>query len=90
VLLLGPRQVGKSTLVKSLKIDLAINLADESVFLKHAQDFGLLRNQIELKKAKSIFIDEVQRLPQLLNTIQALIDEDPSQKFYLTVLVHES
>jgi predicted AAA+ superfamily ATPase len=31
-LLLGPRQVGKSTLIKSFKIDLSINFSDENVY----------------------------------------------------------
>ena len=33
ILLLGPRQTGKSTLVRSLKPELTINLADEAVFV---------------------------------------------------------
>jgi len=84
ILLLGPRQTGKSTLIKSLKPELSINLADEEVFLKHTQDFDLLRSLVDRKKSKSIFIDEVQRLPGILNTVQALIDENPKLKFYLT------
>lgn len=84
ILLLGPRQTGKSTLIKNLKVDLSINLADESVFLNHSQNFNLLRQLIERKKSKTIFIDEVQRIPQLLNTVQALIDENAKLKFYLT------
>lgn len=83
-LLLGPRQTGKSTLIKSLPIDLIINFADQDTFLKHTQDFGLLRDQIERKKAQKIFIDEVQRIPELLNTVQSIIDDNPSIKFYLT------
>lgn len=83
-LLLGPRQTGKSTLVKSLKPDLSINLADEIIYLNHAQDFSLLRSLIERSHAKRIFIDEVQRIPELLNTVQALIDESSGLKFYLT------
>lgn len=84
ILLLGPRQTGKSTLIKSLSIDLTINFADQQTFLNHTQDFGLLRNQIERKKAKRIFIDEVQRIPVLLNTVQSIVDDNPSIKFYLT------
>jgi predicted AAA+ superfamily ATPase len=84
ILLLGPRQTGKSTLIKSLKPDLSINFADESVFLDHAQDFSLLRSLIERKKHRTIFIDEVQRMPAILNTVQALVDENSGLKFYLT------
>lgn len=38
VLLLGPRQVGKSTLMRSLAPDLEINLAHEPTFLAVASD----------------------------------------------------
>jgi predicted AAA+ superfamily ATPase len=33
ILLLGPRQVGKSTLCQSLNVDFSLNLADEELFL---------------------------------------------------------
>lgn len=82
VLLLGPRQTGKSTLIKSLKYDLEIDLADQQTYLDYLKDPGLLRKQ--LKRAKRIFIDEIQRVPSLLNTIQSIVDGDKSLKFYLT------
>jgi predicted AAA+ superfamily ATPase len=89
ILLLGPRQAGKSTLVKSLKPDLEINLADEMEYLRFASDPSAFRRAIEEAEAQTVFVDEVQRLPKLLNTTQAIIDEskrNPSQKmkFYLT------
>ena len=85
VLLLGPRQTGKSTLIKSLKPDLSINLARESTFLEFASNPNSLDEQIRSMKPKTVFIDEVQRLPSLLNTVQALIDESHGGlKFYLT------
>jgi len=39
---------------------------------------------IETAQPNTIFIDEVQSLPILLNTIQAIVDENKSLKFYLT------
>ncbi len=84
VLLLGPRQVGKSTLVSSLKPEISINLSDEMEFLRHSSNPGELRSLIEIHKAKTVFIDEVQRLPKILNTVQALVDSDKKMKFYLT------
>jgi predicted AAA+ superfamily ATPase len=85
ILLLGPRQTGKSTLVTSLAPGLSINLAKESTFLEFASDPSALESQIKQQKPTSIFIDEVQRLPSLLNTVQALIDESRgSLRFYLT------
>ncbi|NUM88965.1 MAG: ATP-binding protein [Bdellovibrionales bacterium] len=82
ILLLGPRQCGKTTLIRSLEPDLEINLADEETFLQHLRDPGLLRRS--LGGHKRIFIDEVQRIPSLLNTTQALIDKDSRLQFFLT------
>ncbi|MGZ3793497.1 MAG: ATP-binding protein [Bdellovibrio sp.] len=84
VLLIGPRQVGKSTLINSLKPDLSINFADELEYLNFSSNPGELRKNIEQQKPKVVFIDEVQRLPRILNTVQALIDENKNLKFYLT------
>jgi predicted AAA+ superfamily ATPase len=82
VLLLGPRQAGKSTLIQSLMPDLTINLADEETFVQFLRDPGALRSRL-LANTK-IFIDEVQRIPSILNTVQSLIDNDRSLQFYLT------
>jgi predicted AAA+ superfamily ATPase len=85
ILLLGPRQTGKSTLIAGLNPDLSINLARESTFLEFASDPTLLDAQIKALRPRSIFIDEVQRLPSLLNTVQALLDESSGAlRFYLT------
>jgi len=82
-LILGPRQVGKSTLIRVLSPDISINLADEEIFLQYAGNPALLRQRIAKEKPKTVFIDEVQRLPRLLNSLQALIDEG-GLKFFLT------
>jgi predicted AAA+ superfamily ATPase len=84
VLLLGPRQVGKSTLIQSIGPDLTISFADQAQFVDFASDPDSLRKAIETSNAKSVFIDEVQRLPSVLNTVQFLIDQNKSLKFYLT------
>jgi predicted AAA+ superfamily ATPase len=81
ILLLGPRQVGKSTLCRTLAPLRIIDLADEEVFLAHAKDAGRLKRELAAAKPRGlIVIDEVQRLPSLLNTIQSLVD-DPSNSF---------
>ena len=82
ILLLGPRQTGKSTLMRQLKPELTINLADQAQFTRFLADPALLRRAVG--SHKKIFIDEVQRIPSLLNTTQALIDEDPARQFFLT------
>ena len=84
VLLLGPRQVGKSTLMAGIKPDWVINLADELEFLRYTSQPGTFKSDIIESGAQSILIDEIQRIPNLLNTIQVLIDQNKSLKFYLT------
>jgi predicted AAA+ superfamily ATPase len=85
VLLLGPRQTGKSTLIRGLEPDLTINLARETEYLAFARNPGELEQRLAASTARTVFIDEVQRLPSLLNTIQALLDERPGRwRFLLT------
>jgi predicted AAA+ superfamily ATPase len=85
VVLLGPRQVGKSTLCRSLAPDKIINLMDEAAYLGYSKDAAKLSREIRaLAKPSLIFIDEIQRVPALLNSIQSLLDENPKHKFILT------
>lgn len=84
-LLLGPRQSGKSTLIRELNPDLEINLVDEAVFLQHLRNPSLIKEVIANRK--TVFIDEIQRIPSLLNTIQYILDKQkPSDKtrFWMT------
>ncbi len=86
-LLLGPRQVGKSTLMATLAPDLVLNLAREATFLELAANPAGLEERVAALAPgrKTILIDEVQRLPSLLNTVQALLDETPRRyRFLLT------
>ncbi len=86
VLLLGPRQTGKSTLIEGLQPDLKINLAREVTFLEYASRPDQLERVLAAHpEVKSVFIDEVQRIPSLLNTIQAILDETRGKyRFLLT------
>lgn len=85
IVLLGPRQTGKSTLIEHLQPDLTINLADEDTFLAFSRDPGELKAQLKRLSPKTVFIDEVQRLPSILNTIQTIVDaKTNAPRFYLT------
>jgi len=86
VLILGPRQVGKSTLLKSFSPHLSIHLADESVYLDHLKNPALLKHLVSALDSPQprILIDEIQRIPSALNTIQALIDQNPNLRFLLS------
>lgn len=85
ILLLGPRQTGKSTLVRGLLPDLEINLAHEPTYLEFARNPRELEERLGGGAYKTVFLDEVQRLPGILNTVQVLLDDRRgSLKFYLT------
>jgi predicted AAA+ superfamily ATPase len=85
VLLLGARQVGKSTLARSLAPDVIIDLADEGSFLAHAKDPGLVGREVRaLQRPSLVLVDEVQRLPSVLNSVQAILDQGLKHRFVLT------
>lgn len=81
-LLLGPRQTGKSTLIRTLGPKLEINLADEETYIAFLRDPGLLKQRI--RGASTVFIDEIQRIPSMLNTVQYVLDQERPPKFLLT------
>ncbi|MBI3009538.1 MAG: ATP-binding protein [Candidatus Omnitrophica bacterium] len=83
--MLGPRQTGKSTLIRSLQPELAINLVDESTYLAFASNPREIYERLQAQPFRTVFLDEIQRLPSLLNTLQAILDEDHFKvQFYLT------
>ncbi len=87
--LFGPRQTGKTTLIKELcgsdKI-LRFNLLLQEEFVRLLTDPGLLRREIlnRDRSIKHVFIDEIQRIPELLNDVHSLIEEDKNLSFYLS------
>lgn len=87
ILLLGPRQCGKTTLLEALGPDLVINLAHEPTFLAVSSNSRELEERIQEARPRTILIDEVQRLPSILNTVQYLIDQSKKRSpllFYLS------
>lgn len=87
--LFGPRQTGKSTLIgEMLKNDFwAVNLLLNEPFAKYSKYPELFRKEalkkIEKEKVKIIFVDEIQKIPDILNEVQYLIDQKKCQ-FILT------
>ena len=82
VFLFGPRQVGKSTLVKHLLIAedyLEIDLLKGDILLKYKANPGLLRAETDFLAQKKnkvyVFIDEIQKCPELLNEVHFLIEQ---------------
>ncbi|MCB0579614.1 MAG: ATP-binding protein [Phaeodactylibacter sp.] len=75
VVITGPRQVGKTSLVKHL----AGKLPHKGVYLdlELPEDFNKLNNPalfLERLQDQTVIIDEVQRLPELFPVLRALID----------------
>jgi len=88
--LFGPRQTGKSTLIQSRftehvwRVDLLLS----DIFLNYSKDPSMFRREAEEKianeKIKIIFVDEIQRLPALLDEIHYLMEKYPKCQFILT------
>lgn len=74
ILLLGPRQTGKSTLMHFLSPDMIVDLSSETEYLDHHSNPRLLEELIRAKTPKTVLVDEIQRIPAMLNTIQSIID----------------
>ena len=77
----GPRQSGKSTMLKHLFPELPkYSMKDLHVRAFAEQDPVAFLNQHK----EGMFIDEVQKVPILLDYIQGIVDDDPERKFALT------
>ena len=73
--LLGPRQTGKSSLVRhTLGKTRVYNLLDTEVFLALSQRPARLAEEL-VDGETEVVIDEIQRLPILLNEVHRLIEE---------------
>ncbi|MBI4668226.1 MAG: ATP-binding protein [Elusimicrobia bacterium] len=88
--LFGPRQTGKSTLIKQRWPEdvWTIDLLHTDEQVKYSKEPALLRRQAKNKIAKggvkTVFIDEIQKVPALLDEVQALMAEFPACRFILT------
>jgi predicted AAA+ superfamily ATPase len=73
--LFGPRQTGKTSLIRhSLKGVRAYDLLDTSVYLALSQNPGRISQELN-QRDKIVVVDEIQRLPVLLNEIHRMIEE---------------
>ncbi len=75
--LFGPRGVGKSTWARSALPDaLRLDLLDEALFVDLLGDPSLFRDLVSGRRRDEwVVIDEVQRIPRLLNEVHRLIEE---------------
>lgn len=77
----GPRQSGKSTLLKHL----FPNYVEYSLKDMHVREFAMNDPVAFLNQTtEGMFLDEIQKAPVLLEYIQGIVDHDPNRKFLLT------
>lgn len=82
--LFGPRGTGKSTWLDAvLPAALRVDLLDQATFLELAGHAERLGAMAAAEKAKTIVIDEVQKLPALLDEVHRLI-ETKKLRFVMT------
>lgn len=80
VLLLGARQTGKTTLIHRFKHDLLVSFVQPDVRQQYERSPHLLKGEVEsLPVAKAgkrplIILDEVQKVPVIMDVVQDLID----------------
>lgn len=80
--LFGPRGVGKTFLcdnfLKSLSYNHKVDLLQHDLFTRYLTNPGLFRKEIESKidrkKNLTVFVDEVQKLPSILDEVHYLIE----------------
>ena len=81
--LFGPRQTGKSTLIRHQLADIrTYNLLDQTLFIRLSRNPALIREALT-PQTEIIVIDEIQKMPALLNEVQLMIEEH-GVRFFLT------
>ena len=91
ILLLGPRQTGKTTLLaQQLNADLEYSFIQAELRRRYEAHpeilIGEINAHIQLSNSQKqpiVVIDEIQKVPEIMDTIQAAIDKDLA-KFVLT------
>lgn len=87
-LVLGARQTGKSTLFHMLRRpdDVVFDLQERAERTRLSRDPAALTRSLEPvgRRHRNVFIDEVQRVPELLDEVQLLVDRHPG-KFTFTL-----
>jgi predicted AAA+ superfamily ATPase len=84
IFLFGPRQTGKSTLVRETFPDAAYyDLLEADTFRELSARPEYLRQTLKAEQS-IVVVDEVQKLPALLDEIQLLLDRNKKLRFILT------
>ncbi len=76
--------MGKSTLLKKENTELSLDLLNPELQLFYNKNPSLLNQQIaDLKPDATILVDEIQRVPKLLDCIHAAIEQHSQLRFIL-------
>ncbi len=82
--ILGPRGTGKSTWLRHALPDaLIINLLRPEAYRELSARPERLRHQVAGSSSVDVIIDEVQRVPELLNVVHDLMESGPPRRFLL-------
>ena len=87
--LFGPRQTGKSSLIRFVFGDdgWTLNLLHGEEYARYAKHPAQYRldaaEKIRTLNTRRFILDEVQRIPELLNEVHALMEEYPDRQFIL-------
>ncbi len=84
LLLLGPRQTGKSTLAKSLGPEARyFDLSETNTYRELSAHPELLRQRLS-PRTRIVVIDEAQKLPELFDEAQVLLDRNKALRILMT------
>ena len=84
IFLFGPRQTGKSTLVHEIFPDAAFyDLLEADTFRELSARPEYLRQTLDERRSV-VVIDEIQKLPALLDEVQLLLERNKKLRFVLT------
>lgn len=83
--LFGPRQVGKSTLLEKIPSLIYIDLLDTEEQLAFNKTPSMLIDRVKtFTGSGTVIIDEIQRVPKLLDVIHKLMEERPELQFVMS------
>jgi predicted AAA+ superfamily ATPase len=83
ILLFGARQTGKSTLLRKLTEGpgaFFLNLQDRRLRRRYVMETGLLIRELDAAdRIQTVIVDEIQKVPALVEDVQFLYDRDPNR-----------
>ena len=87
--LFGPRQTGKTTILNQRDYLLKLDFLKRSTFLKYTANPDLLFDELcalnlEEQKSNLVWLDEVQKVPAILETVHRVMNEMPQFYFALS------